>query len=307
MTRAPGGAAPVEGTGVWPAPAKLNLFLHITGRRADGYHELQTVFQFLDIADQIRLRTNDSGAVRLLTPLPGVPSEQDLTVRAARLLQQEAGVTQGVDIEIDKRLPLGGGLGGGSSDAATLLVALNRLWKVGFSSERLAGIGLQLGADVPIFVRGQAAWAEGIGERLTPVEPEEPWYLVLTPPVAVSTAEIFAAPELTRNTPPIRIPDFLSGAGGNDCEPVVRARYPVVGQFLDWLNQFSRARLTGTGACVFAAFPDRAGAARVMAKLPQGWAGFIARGCNRSPLTQAEDQRAQQRDQVREPGAFPST
>lgn len=270
----------------WPAPAKLNLFLHITGRRPDGYHTLQSVFQFLDVADQIQLRVRRDGAVRLLTPLPGVAPDQDLTVRAARLLQAEAGVSAGVDIRIDKRLPLGGGLGGGSSDAATVLYALNRLWSVEWTEDQLAHLGLRLGADVPVFVRGWAAWAEGVGEVLTPIDLPEPWYVVLVPPVTVSTAQIFSAPELTRDTPPIRIPAFLSGAGGNDCEPVVRARYPVVGQFLDWLNQFGRARLTGTGACVFAAFDARDDAQRVMEQLPAGWNGFIARGCNRSPLQQ---------------------
>lgn len=274
---------------VWPAPAKLNLFLHITGRRADGYHTLQTVFQFLDVADRIRLRVTDAPDIRLLTPLPGVAPERDLSVRAARLLQAEAGVSRGVDIEIDKHLPLGGGLGGGSSDAATVLVALNRLWDCGVSVERLAELGLRLGADVPVFVRGRAAWAEGVGERLTPIAPPEPWYLVLVPPVTVSTAEIFSAPELTRHTPPITIADFLSGVGGNDCEPVVRARYPVVAQHLDWLSRFGRARLTGTGACVFAAFAERAAAQQAQMQLPAGWRGFIARGCNRSPLLQAVD------------------
>lgn len=272
---------------VWPAPAKLNLFLHVTGRRADGYHTLQTVFQFLDVADSLRLQVTDGPDVRLLTPLPGVPADRDLTVRAARLLQAEAGVSRGVAIELDKRLPLGGGLGGGSSDAATVLVALNRLWGCGFSDDRLAALGLRLGADVPVFVRGRAAWAEGVGERLTPIDPPEAWYLVLAPPVTVSTAEIFSAPELTRHTPPITIADFLSGAGGNDCEPVVRARYPVVGQYLDWLSRYGRARLTGTGACVFAAFPARAAAEQVLAQRPEGWQGFVARGCNRSPLLQA--------------------
>jgi 4-diphosphocytidyl-2-C-methyl-D-erythritol kinase len=271
---------------VWPAPAKLNLFLHITGRRADGYHTLQTVFQFLEAADRIRLRVTDSPQIRLLTPLPGVAPERDLTVRAARLLQTEADVPRGVEIEVDKCLPLGGGLGGGSSDAATVLVALNRLWDCGFSEGRLAELGLRLGADVPVFVRGRAAWAEGVGERLTPIAPPEPWYLVLVPPVTVSTAEIFSAPELTRQTPPITIADFLSGVGGNDCEPVVRARYPVVGQHLDWLSRFGRARLTGTGACVFAEFPEHAAAQQALAQLPEGWHGFVARGCNRSPLMQ---------------------
>lgn len=276
---------------VWPAPAKLNLFLHITGRRADGYHTLQSVFQFLDCADLIHLRIGADGAIHLLTPLPGVAPEQDLTVRAARLLQAEAGVAAGVDIQIDKRLPLGGGLGGGSSDAATVLVALNRLWGLDWSEERLAELGLRLGADVPVFVRGQAAWAEGIGELLTPIDLPEPWFVVLVPPVTVSTAEIFSAPELTRDTPPIRIPAFLSGGAGNDCEPVVRARYPLVGQYLDWLSQFGRARLTGTGACVFAAFPERRAAQQVLEQLPDGWRGFVARGRNRSPLQQVLEQR----------------
>lgn len=269
---------------VWLAPAKLNLFLHITGQRADGYHTLQTVFQFLDIADQVRLRVTPGGEIRRITPLENITPDQDLSVRAARLLQTEAGVTRGVDISIEKRLPMGGGLGGGSSDAATVLVALNRLWDIGFSEDRLADLGLQLGADVPVFVRGWSAWAEGVGEQLSPITLPEPWYLVLVPPVTVSTAEIFPAAELTRHTPPIRIPDFLSGAGGNDCEAVVRGRYPVVGQFLDWLSQFGQARLTGTGACVFAAFPEREDAQHALAQLPDSWRGFIARGCNKSPL-----------------------
>jgi 4-diphosphocytidyl-2-C-methyl-D-erythritol kinase len=270
----------------------LNLFLHITGRRPDGYHTLQSVFQFLDIADQIRLRVTADGVIRRLTALPGVAAEQDLTVRAARLLQSAAGVTAGVDIHVDKRLPLGGGLGGGSSDAATVLVALNQLWGLGWSEDRLATLGLQLGADVPVFVRGHAAWAEGVGEILTPIELPEPWYLVLIPPVTVSTAEIFSAPELTRDTSPIRIPAFFAGAGANDCAPVVRARYPVIGQYLDWLSQFGHARLTGTGACVFAAFPNQAAALQVLAQRPANWRGFVAQGRNRSPLHHVLEQRA---------------
>jgi len=281
-----------EGASSWPAPAKLNLFLRITGRRPDGYHTLQSVFQFLDIADQIRLRLTADGVIRRLSALPGVAPEQDLTVRAARLLQSAAGVTAGVDIHVDKRLPLGGGLGGGSSDAATVLVALNQLWGLGWSEDRLATLGLQLGADVPVFVRGHAAWAEGVGEILTPIELPEPWYLVLIPPVTVSTAEIFSAPELTRDTSPIRIPAFFAGAGANDCAPVVRARYPVIGQYLDWLSQFGHARLTGTGACVFAAFPDQAAALQVLAQRPANWRGFVAQGRNRSPLHHVLEQRA---------------
>ena len=268
----------------WPAPAKLNLFLHITGRRADGYHTLQSVFQFLDIADRIQLRRRDDSAVRLLTPVPGVAPEQDLTVRAAHLLQHEAGVAAGADIRIAKRLPLGGGLGGGSSDAATVLVALNELWRLDWSEDRLAALALRLGADVPVFVRGRAAWAEGIGERLTPIELPEPWYVVLIPPVTVPTAQIFAAPELHRDTPPVGLSTFLAGGCRNDCEPAVRARFPVVGAYLDWLKQYGQARLTGTGACVFAAFADRTGAQRVLDELPEGWHGFVAQGCNRSPL-----------------------
>lgn len=269
---------------VWPAPAKLNLFLHVTGRRPDGYHTLQTVFQFLGIADGIGLRVEPGGGIRLSAPLPGVAPERDLTVRAARLLQAEAGSDLGVTITVDKRLPLGGGLGGGSSDAATVLVVLNRLWGIGFSIDRLAELGLRLGADVPVFVRGQAAWAEGVGERLTPVTLPEPWYLVVVPDVTVSTAEIFSAPELTRHTPPITIADFLSGGGGNDCEPVVRRRYPEVGRALDWLGRFAPARLTGTGACVFAPFADRSIAQQALAQLPAGWRALLARGRNRSPL-----------------------
>ncbi|MFA5685603.1 MAG: 4-(cytidine 5'-diphospho)-2-C-methyl-D-erythritol kinase [Thiohalobacteraceae bacterium] len=274
---------------VWPAPAKLNLFLHVTGRRPDGFHTLQTVFQFLDIADGIGLRVESGGGIRRSTPFPGVPAERDLTVRAARLLQAEAGTDHGVTIAIDKRLPLGGGLGGGSSDAATTLVVLNQLWGIGFSVDRLAELGLRLGADVPVFVRGQAAWAEGVGERLTPVTLPEPWYLIIVPAVTVSTAEVFSAPELTRHTPPITIADFLSGVGGNDCEPVVRRRYPEVGHALDWLGRYAPARLTGTGACVFASFAERGDAQQVLTQLPAGWRAFIARGRNRSPLHERLD------------------
>ena len=273
----------------WPAPAKLNLFLHITGRRPDGYHSLQSVFQFLDYGDELRFHLTDTAAVSLARPLPGVPIEQDLCARAARLLQSAAGVERGVQIELTKRLPLGGGLGGGSSDAATVLVALNRLWDIGFPTDRLAELGLQLGADVPVFVRGQAAWAEGVGEKLTPITPPEPWYLVLVPNVTVSTAEIFRDAELTRNTPTITIPDFLSGAGHNDCEAVVRKRYPVVGQALDWLSRHAPARMTGTGACVFAPFASESEAQRIQLALPVDWQSFIARGCNQSPLYELLD------------------
>lgn len=268
----------------WPAPAKLNLFLHVVGRREDGYHLLQTVFQFLDHGDALRFALRADGRVRRVNPLPGVEAAADLTVRAARLLKAETGCRGGVDIWVDKRLPMGGGLGGGSSDAATTLVALNRLWGLGLEPAALEALGLRLGADVPVFVRGQAAWAEGVGERLTPVALPEPWYLVVKPPVEVPTGPVFQAPELTRDCPPITISDFLSGRAGNVCEPVVRARYPQVGQVLDWLNRHASARLTGTGSCVFAAFADPAPARALLETLPAGATGFVARGLNRSPL-----------------------
>lgn len=268
----------------WPAPAKLNLFLHVTGRRADGFHLLQTVFQFLDYGDALCFTVRDDGVVRRINELPGVAADADLAVRAARLLQAETGCALGVDMAVEKVLPMGGGLGGGSSDAATTLVALNALWRLGLDEERLAALGLSLGADVPVFVRGRAAWAEGVGERLEPVDLPEPWYLVLVPPVGVATAAVFGAPELTRDCPPITIRDFLAGRGGNVCEPVVRARFPAVAEALDWLDRFAPARMTGTGCCVFAAFADEEGAREVVARLPAGWRGFVARGRNRSPL-----------------------
>lgn len=268
----------------WPAPAKLNLFLHIVGRRADGYHLLQTVFQFLSVGDELAFALRDDGRVQRLGEVPGVAPEADLVVRAARVLQQHASIHQGVDIHVSKRLPMGGGLGGGSSDAATTLVALNQLWGIGYSDERLAELGLRLGADVPVFVRGQAAWAEGVGEELTPIELPEPWFLVVVPPCQVPTPEVFADPELTRNAPVIKIRRFLSGQGVNVCEPVVRRRYPIVGEALDWLGQFAPARMSGTGASIFAAFDDEASARTVLEKVPHGWRGFVARGLNESPL-----------------------
>ncbi len=268
----------------WPAPAKLNLFLHITGRREDGYHLLQTLFQFLDYGDTLHFTPRSDGEVHRRSELAGVDEEQDLTVRAARLLKEASDCPLGVDIEVEKRLPMGGGLGGGSSDAATTLVALNHLWKLGLTTEQLAQLGLQLGADVPIFVHGHAAWAEGVGEQLSPVDPPEPWYLVLIPDVSVSTAEIFNAPELTRDTPAIKIRDFLAGQATNVCQTVVAKRYPAVAESLAWLNQHGEAVMTGTGACVFAAFESRQQAETVMAIMPDRWRGFVARGLNRSPL-----------------------
>ena len=269
----------------WPAPAKLNLFLHIAGRRADGSHLLQPVFQFLDHGDSLRFESLPGARIRRSGGAAEVPEHEDLCVRAARRLQQVGGVREGAHIILHKRLPLGGGLGGGSSDAATTLVALNRLWNVGLGEDDLAALGLELGADVPVFVRGRAAWAEGVGERLQPLDTlPEPWYCVIRPPVHVATAALFADPKLTRDCPPLKISDFLRGAGGNVFEPVARERYPEVAQALDYLGRYAPARLTGTGACVFAAFSDPAGARRALEPLPAGWTGFVARGANRSPL-----------------------
>jgi 4-diphosphocytidyl-2-C-methyl-D-erythritol kinase len=273
-----------RGTG-WPAPAKLNLFLHITGRRSDGYHLLQSVFQFLDHGDTLHFEPRTDDRIRRVTDLAGVPEEKDLVVRAARLLQEATGYRGGVDIVVEKRLPMGGGLGGGSSDAATVLVALNHLWRLGLAEDRLAELGLRLGADVPVFVRGRAAWAEGVGEHLTPVEGlPEPWFVVLVPPVHIATAELFNDPDLTRNCPPLKIRDFLHGQGGNVFEPVVRRRYPGVAMALDWLGEKGPARLTGTGACVFAPFASEEQARAVLAARPASLDGFVAQGRNRSPL-----------------------
>jgi 4-diphosphocytidyl-2-C-methyl-D-erythritol kinase len=266
----------------WPAPAKLNLFLHVVGRRADGYHLLQTVFQFLDFTDELQFEITGDGRIRRATPLAGVAEDDDLAVRAARLLQRRAGAARGVAIHLQKRIPAGGGLGGGSSDAATTLLALNELWGLGLPRSELAGMGLALGADVPVFVAGRAAWAEGVGEILTPVEPPESWYLVLVPPVHVATPAVFADPELTRNTPPITIRAFLAGQGHNDLEPVVRRRHPEVDRTLRWLAGFGPAHMTGSGACVFLPLADRDEGERILKQAP--CVGFVARGLNRHPL-----------------------
>lgn len=272
----------------WPAPAKLNLCLHIVGRRADGYHLLQTAFQFIDLCDQLHFYERANGVIERVAGPNDVPVEQDLVIRAARLLASQTATQLGVAIELHKAIPMQAGLGGGSSDAATTLVALNHLWRCGLSIDQLAELGLQLGADVPVFVRGRAAWAEGIGELLTPVDFPELTYLVIQPPVSVRTAEIFQAAELTRDTPLTTIRAFLREGGRNDCTATVRTRYPVVAQALDWLANYGDARLTGTGACVFAGWPQRAQAQQVAAQLltqgsPQ-WRSFVVTGCNRSPL-----------------------
>ena len=275
----------------WPAPAKLNLFLHIVGRRPDGYHELQTCFQFVDLCDEIALKVRADGEIRRTKEIPGLPADADLCVRAARALKAVAGTSLGVDISLEKRIPIGGGLGGGSSDAATCLVALNQLWNLNWPPQKLAALGLKLGADVPVFVHGRVAWAEGVGERLTPLYPPlapiEHNYLILKPNVFVGTAEVFQDPELTRNSAPITIHGFLASGGRNDCLGVVRRRYPEVARALDWLSLYGSARLTGTGACVFLACETLKRGQEILSKLPPEFEGFLARGLNDSPLLEA--------------------
>jgi len=279
--------APASCARPWPAPAKLNLFLHIVGRRADGYHELQTCFQFIDLCDELTIAPRDDGAIRRGAGAAGVGPEQDLCVRAARALQAATGTRRGADISVLKRIPMGAGLGGGSSDAATCLVALNRLWELDLPVDELAALGLKLGADVPVFVRGRAAWAEGVGERLTPLypphAPAELNYLIVKPNVFVSTRDVFQDPELTRNTPPITIHGFLADGGRNDCLSVVRRRYPEVARAIDWLSAYGTVRLTGTGACIFMACEPSL-AREIVGTLPAGFEAFVARGRNDSPL-----------------------
>jgi 4-diphosphocytidyl-2-C-methyl-D-erythritol kinase len=273
-----------------PAPAKLNLMLRIVGRRPDGYHLLQTVFQFIDRCDWITFRKGGDGHIGLKNPLAGVPEESDLTVRAARLLRQVGGDgEQGVEIEIEKNLPMGGGLGGGSSDAATTLLGLNKLWGFDLSIDQLAELGLQLGADVPVFIRGYAAWAEGVGENLKPLpDLPEPWYVVVTPPCHVATGLVFSAPGLTRDNKLITIADFLAGQQENHCLPIVAEMYPLVREALADLGAHSeRPKLTGTGACVFAAFGDRVEAEGAARSLADRWRVFVAKGANLSPLHKA--------------------
>ena len=278
----------ISSRSVWPAPAKLNLFLHILGRRPDGYHELQTCFQFVDLCDEITIEVRTDGLIRRAVEVPGLPAEADLCIRAAKALQAASGSALGADISLAKKIPVGGGLGGGSSDAATCLIALNHLWGINLPQEKLAAIGLKLGADVPVFVHGRVAWAEGVGERLTPLYPPqapmEANYLILKPNVFVSTAAVFQDPELTRNSAPITIHGFLASGGRNDCLGVVRRRYPEVAHALDWLSVYGSARLTGTGACVFLACENKDLAQEVMRKVPPEFECFLARGLNDSPL-----------------------
>jgi len=273
-----------------PAPAKLNLFLHVVGRRPDGYHLLQTLFRFIDLHDTLHFTLRDDGAVRRTNVIEGVTEEQDLCVRAARLLQKETGCALGVDIAVEKHIPMGGGLGGGSSDAATALIALNRLWSLGLPRARLMQLGLSLGADVPVFVFGENAFAEGVGEKLQPCPLPEAWYVVLFPPVQVPTAQIFAHPELTRDTVSITMRALLERQlrDGqqlhNDLQSVVCNLYPEVAHYLAWLNNFGKAMMTGSGACVFAEFTDHSQAEAVLARLPQDMRGVVAQGLTRHPL-----------------------
>jgi 4-diphosphocytidyl-2-C-methyl-D-erythritol kinase len=266
------------------APAKLNLFLHIVGQRADGYHLLQSVFQLIDYGDTIRLGVRADGEIRHLNPLAGVPVEQDLMIRAARLLQQETGSRLGIDLHIEKRLPMGGGLGGGSSDAATVLLALNQLWQLDLPRSRLQQLGLSLGADVPFFIFGQNAWVEGVGEKLTPITLMPSYYVVLIPKVKVATATIFCDEGLTKNTKSIRIRDFETAEIKNDLEAVACKQYPEIGEYLQWLSQYSLSRMTGSGGCVFTSFPTQKQADEVLSHAPVSMTGFVAQGINQHPL-----------------------
>jgi len=268
----------------WPAPAKLNLFLHVIGRREDGYHLLQTAFHLIDLCDTLEFAPSADGEVRLATPLAGVPADNDLTVRAARLLQRAAGVGAGATIRIDKRIPIGGGLGGGSSDAATTLIALNELWSAGLPRAELTRLALGLGTDIPFFLLGRNAFAEGIGEVLTPLDLGPAWYVVITPQVAVSTREIFASNALTRNTKPLKITAFFAGLGANDLEPETCRRFPAVARALEWLGAFGDARMSGSGSSVFAAFGSESEARAVAASVPAEWRGAAVRGLERHPL-----------------------
>ena len=268
----------------WPSPAKLNLFLHILGRYDNGYHKLQSLFQMLDYGDKLAFDINHTGTIAMSTPLKGVKDEDNLIIRAAKLLAAQTKTKLGAHISLEKCLPMGGGIGGGSSNAATTLVALNALWGTRLSVHQLADIGLQLGADVPIFVRGETAFAEGVGEQITPAPQPEQWFLVANPNVHISTGEIFTAQELTRNTPSIDWADYKFEETRNDCQQLVVNRYPEVAKLLQWLVHYAPSRMTGTGACVFATFSDYTLAEQVRAQMPETWQSFVAKGVNRSPL-----------------------
>ena len=268
----------------FPCPAKLNLFLYINGKRSDGYHELQTLFQFVDFGDWLSIKVRNDGKINLISPIADLAPEDNLIYRAAHLLQQKTGCSLGADLQLDKILPIGGGVGGGSSNAATALVALNHLWKTHLNTEQLATLGLSLGADVPIFVHGKAAFAEGVGEKITYCEPPEKWYLVIKPNVSISTGVVFSSPDLPRNTPKKSLHQFLSEESVNDCEKVVRDHYSEVEEILNWLVEYAPARLTGTGACVFAEFDDEKSAQSVLKNMPKAYFGFVAKGLNVSPL-----------------------
>lgn len=271
----------------WPAPAKLNLFLHVLGRRADGYHRLQSVFQFLDYGDELSFRVTNDGCITRARPVLDIAEEADLTLRAARALQRAAGVNQGVAVTLIKRIPMGGGLGGGSSDAATTLLALSRLWGLNWPIDALAALGLELGADIPVFLRGRAAWAEGVGELLTPIDLPEPWFVVVNPGVSVSTTAVFSGLQLTHPGTPLTIRDFLAGrATRNDLELDVCRRYPDVARALAWLKNFGAARMTGSGGCVFLAVAGQEQGQQMLAQLPPEYTGFVARGMNVHPLHQ---------------------
>ncbi|EKF9422014.1 4-(cytidine 5'-diphospho)-2-C-methyl-D-erythritol kinase [Vibrio cholerae] len=274
----------IHGTTVWPSPAKLNLFLYITGRRANGYHDLQTLFQFLDHGDELTITANNSGNITLSPALADVALKDNLIYKAAMALKNAAQSSLGADIQLHKVLPMGGGIGGGSSNAATTLVALNYLWQTGLSDDQLAEIGLALGADVPVFTRGFAAFAEGVGEELSAVEPEEKWYLVVRPAVSIATKDIFTHPQLMRNTPKRDLASLLATPYENDCEKIVRSLYPEVDKQLSWLLQYAPSRLTGTGSCVFAEFSSRKDAQAVFAQLSDNVLAFVAQGRNVSPL-----------------------
>lgn len=274
----------IDATTSWPSPAKLNLFLYITGRRDNGYHELQTLFQFLTHGDDLTITANDSGDITLEPEIPGVALQDNLIWKAAKALQERSGSTLGAHIQLNKVLPMGGGIGGGSSNAATTLVALNYLWQTEQSEDALAEIGLTLGADVPVFTRGFAAFAEGVGEQLTKADPEEKWYLVVRPDVSIATVDIFTHPDLTRNTPKRALATLLDSDYGNDCEKIVRMLYQEVDKQLSWLLQYAPSRLTGTGSCVFSEFSSKNEAQNVLEKLPDNVSAFIAQGKNTSPL-----------------------